>query len=413
MLSKMHDLIRFEKIDRNKWILTDSNEIPYLAPYIYQTMILARFKDSTKNKKLRCIDYFYDFINVTFGINGDVFIFKNDLQLTFKCFQAFFIHLENKYLDNYEKAYELWTINVTYWEKLEFLRLQHASKKDLSNLKEKFYKIQELLSYLKKPQPKKSLKIRDVGQELIAFLDENLIPGSSWNPFKNIHVQWTYYIAYLILSMTGVRRGELLNLTQNDIGTGTYFHTIERIYKRKNWINIIENNINNDTRYSTPSLKNKNAIRQIPINNELYDLIQIYIEGFRPKSNSPFLLISLYKIPLSAESLDKTFKKLSISLPSDQLGKLNKIHNLDSFTPHNLRHTAATSDLNHLMSENTEENSFHILRTIYGWNANSAMPKHYAVNSYKNKYEERIQTFNSDRIEKIKRIIGNEKNHNK
>ena len=143
----------------------------------------------------------------------------------------------------------------------------------MEKLKDSFNKIQELLSYLKKPKPNKTYKIRDLGQDSIFILDQNLVPSSELNPFKNIKVKWTYYIAYLILSMVGVWRGEVLNLCLNDIKTGKFFDNKNKKFIQKYWINIVEHEDQYDTRYSKPNLKNNNSIRQIPIIEELFNII--------------------------------------------------------------------------------------------------------------------------------------------
>lgn len=410
MLIKVNDTFGIKVLMHDNWILSNSFDVPYLGPYIYKILILNNLKESTKKTHLRNIGYFYDFIEKNFNIHGDKIIFTTDVNFGFKCFQAFFMHLDNAFLDNEDKKYAIWVSATDYWEKISFLRQQHYNSKDLEKLKDSFNKIQELLSYLKNPKPKKTYKIRDIGQDSISILDHNLDPSSELNPFKNLKAKWTYYIAYLILSMVGVRRGEVLNLCLNDIKTGEFFDDKEKIFIRKDWINIVEHKDCYDTRYSKPNIKNNNSIRQIPITEELYQLIHIYIEGYRPKTTSPFLLISLQGKPLSPESLNKNFKKIYQSLPFNLKQKLVDMNKLKNLTPHNLRHTSATSDLKHLIELYPEEHCFQIMRIIYGWGEKSSMPQYYAKQGYLNKYQDRIDEFNTARIKDIKEVVDHEKN---
>ena len=93
--------------------------------FLFKILILNNLKESTKNSHLRNIGYFYDFIEQNFNIHGDEIIFTIDVNFSFKCFQAFFIHLENEFLDNEDKKYAIWVSTTDYWEKISFLRQQH------------------------------------------------------------------------------------------------------------------------------------------------------------------------------------------------------------------------------------------------------------------------------------------------
>ena len=125
MLIKVNATSGINVLMHDNWILSNSFDVPYLGPYIYKILILNNLKESTKNSHLRNIGYFYDFIEQNFNIHGDEIIFTIDVNFSFKCFQAFFIHLENEFLDNEDKKYAIWVSTTDYWEKISFLRQQH------------------------------------------------------------------------------------------------------------------------------------------------------------------------------------------------------------------------------------------------------------------------------------------------
>lgn len=381
-------LVRVDHIDvplnlQMSAVGASSQGLPYMWPIIYQDLFLGQLADSFQRKKLRSIDQFYTLIETNFADNFDSVISGQNDQLLSQYCLAYFSYLNNSEL-SLDSQKEYWSTIYEFISKTTELISKNAVSNELFLLNQKFVNI--LIRY-KDIQVKKSKKqelIRSVPSFIIEFYDEILIPQQSNNPFKNISVQWTVFIAYKILLHLGLRRSELLLLPLDCLK----YQKNYRDGTEKYWINVGDFDASTESRFNTPSIKNDQSYRQIPISKTIANLIQIYIDGYRGKAPHCFLLNSLQCRPLSAESLNKSFKAIFNHLPIDLKKSYLDSTLKTSITPHSLRHTAAVIRLSHLINSGEDmQTALEQMRPFFGWSRNSTMPLRYAKAVFIERYE--------------------------
>jgi integrase len=101
-------------------------------------------------------------------------------------------------------------------------------------------------------------------------LEEILKPGGDSNPVADIGLQYRNALMFTVLRLTGMRRGELLNLKIEDFDFGKY--TL-KIVRRPDSVG--------DPRTYQPLAKTRE--RTFPLIPELMDKIQRYVSGYRNK----------------------------------------------------------------------------------------------------------------------------------
>jgi integrase len=224
--------------------------------------------------------------------------------------------------------------------------------------------------------------IRALPASVLRELYDAVIPGSTTNPFKSDMTQWRVYAAFLLLLHQGIRRGEALSLPAD-------FLKSERIGTvRQYWLNIRTNEYeDNDQRYTTPSIKTLNSIRQIPVSKSTAIGLMTYLENYRGRQNHSYFLSSARNLALSAEGLHYFFKVLSGSLTERSLSVLYERTGMTSISAHDLRHTSAVIRIKQLLaSGDSMPEALQKMRSFFGWSANSPMPQLYA----KAAFEERL-----------------------
>ena len=101
-------------------------------------------------------------------------------------------------------------------------------------------------------------------------IEATLQPGGAANPVADIGLQYRNALMFTILRLTGMRRGELLNLKIDDIDFG------------RNTLKIVRRaDSTGDPRNYQPLAKTRE--RTFPLIQELMDRIQEYIYGYRNK----------------------------------------------------------------------------------------------------------------------------------
>lgn len=131
--------------------------------------------------------------------------------------------------------------------------------------------------------------------------------------------QHRYGIFAFIMLKTGMRRGELLGLTWDNINL-----TDDLIYVKQQLLTV-----NKKSYIGEP--KTKSSIRVIPFDKELHD----YLAARKQIANSPFVVEGKNGNFLSTYAFNARFKKFM-----DDLNKENQ--NIPPLTPHELRHTYGT-----------------------------------------------------------------------
>lgn len=332
-----------------------------------------RWAESTLKQRLRYLDRFYLFCDNKFGNDAldEAFGNKNVERLR-KMFDEFYVAITSKS--------SVSSADVKCWDTVS--RFFHYFANHWAVSSEQWRSLQKAV-----PQPG---AIRDPGKGGVKFTRalpdttvENLLataePGSATNPFATPAVQVRNWLLLLLMLLCGLRRGEVLLLTIDSLKRDLDM----RSGVIKYWLDVTESieedDIYVDTRATRPSIKTHASHRQVPISEELAQLIERYISEYRvDNSKHSFLITSRTGEPLSAESVNKALKIFSLALTPEALKAFRQRTKKKYISSHDLRHTCACVRYVIFSSNSDKESVMQRMRVFFGWHEESSMPNTYA-----------------------------------
>ena len=144
------------------------------------------------------------------------------------------------------------------------------------------------------------------------------------------------------------------------------------------WLNVRESP-EDDPRHQRPSIKTILSSRQIPLDESVVPVVDHYVDEHRRAQPHAFLFASDRKRPMSAQTVDRVFDRLSSVLSPAALKDLEARNDATSVSPHDCRHTCAVARLGMLQEEGVSHNeALQLLRTFFGWSKDSEMAIHYS-----------------------------------
>jgi integrase len=212
-------------------------------------------------------------------------------------------------------------------------------------------------------QTEKDRSESDLDDNVLDALEEILKPGGDSNPVTDIGLQYRNALMFTILRLTGMRRGELLNLKIEDFDFGKYTLKVVR-----------RPDSAGDPRTYQPLAKTRE--RTFPLIPELMDKIQRYISGYRNKvpgaRKHGYLFVThrpgkTVGWPFSGSGFGKFIGSLS-----------NLADEFSGMHSHALRH-----HWNYMFSKNSEENGLNQEREnklrsyLMGWSETSGTAQTY------------------------------------
>lgn len=216
------------------------------------------------------------------------------------------------------------------------------------------------------------------GRSLPSLVVEDLYeifdPTSHRNPFRTPSNRWRNFVLFLVLTQLGLRRGEVLNLTvdslkqQFDPSVGEVRH----------WLDVCPAERTSDIRSRKPALKNRHAVRQLPVSQTLAVAIDTYASQYRSDVDHAFLFSSAEGHPLALSSLGSLIDIASRQMSPEARAAL-RYEGIAKVSPHDFRHTSAVIRIQRFMDAGMElDEALHRLRPFFGWKRSSDMPFHYA-----------------------------------
>lgn len=237
---------------------------------MYQAADLAPF---SKRKLLSHVEALYQFCEQLrgYGVLDDA-LFRVDIQMLGELLEAYFISIRN--LPNINESTQLkWQTAFRFVSDV-ILRLSKSNLpiSQLQQIKVRLEQLQVLYSQLRIGKKRTQDILRALPSGVVEALYVMLDPDSPTNPFRDKTARWRAYLVFVLLLHLGLRRGELLILSSDAIKHG--FDS--RLGGNRYWLSVVENPYEHeDQRFSTPSIKTVNSIRQIPVSELTARIVQV------------------------------------------------------------------------------------------------------------------------------------------
>lgn len=357
--------------------LFDGNGLPRYWATIWSLYQTADLASTTKQKQLSYVESLYQFSENSRHLGAlDDAIARVDIEMLSDILESYFISIRNQ--PNVTPSTQLrWRVAYQFL-KDTILRLSKSSLPlaQLEAIHVKLERLERLYGQLRIGHKRTQDILRALPAVVVEALYEMLDPSSIANPFRDATSKWRAFLVFVLLLHQGLRRGELLILTADTVKHAYDAHQQRERY----WLSVTENPYEDtDLRYSTPSIKTVNSIRQIPVSEVTARLVQEYVENYRGKPAHSFLMNSQRGNPLSAESITKLFQKISSALPKSAMKDLRDRTGKTSISAHDFRHTSAVVRLNQLLTQgDSMDEALQKMRTFFGWSRSSDMPRKYA-----------------------------------
>lgn len=359
-------------------VLVDQHGLPRYWATVWSTAVTGALADSTHIKKLRYIDNLYQHADelLGYGALDDALGTLDDSSLA-EILESWFISIRNQARTS-EADETRWQVGLNFVTSVVSWISKSDVHKTLRNIESRLHQLSVLYSQFRVKKRNTPEMVRSLPTSTVEVLYQILDPESKDNPFRRVQTRWRVYVAFILMLHQGLRRGEVLLLPVDAIKSE--FDT--RLGRDRCWINVRENDYESssqDPRYSKPSIKTKDSIRQIPTSETTARIIESYAGNYRGRPQHSFLLNSKSNLPLSTEALTKAFSLISNSLPANAVKELEQRTGKTTLTPHDLRHTCAVARLHQLLQHgDSMDEALQKMRTFFGWSRQSMMPSRYA-----------------------------------
>lgn len=337
---------------------------------LYQGQALA---ENTLKQRLRYIDRLYLYCDERFGKQAlDNAFGSKDRKQLHEMFDAFFVLLTSKSVIS--------TADVASWDAAS--AFFHFFAKHWAVNDPQWRTLQTAVPQIGAVRASKKGKVRftrslpDVTvRELLSMAE----PGASANPFVTPAIQVRNWLLILLMLLVGLRRGEALLLTLDSLKQDLNMETSKIQY----WLDVTdtaeEDDDYVDTRATRPSIKTNASHRQVPISDDLAQLIERYISEYRVESSEhQFLITSKDGEPLSAEAISKALRDYSTAMQPTAIKTFQQRTKKKHISSHDLRHTCACVRYVLFLSDGVKEKAMARMRVFFGWSAESNMPEIYA-----------------------------------
>ncbi|MNU31195.1 Phage integrase family protein [compost metagenome] len=354
-------------------IIVNSLGLPRFWATIWSDILNPRLEPSSRQKYLTAIDRLYEAVSEQHGVDClDRLIADADGDALEECLLGFFAQLRNEaVIENADKS-STWKFALDF--ATEMLRQAGSTAGTRANeIQAKVHRLETFYRNLVPNPQKPPPPIRALPPLVIEDLYEIFRPDSTRNPFKTEALRWRNLLVFMLLLRLGLRRGEGALLYASSFKED--FDPVAR--KTVHWLDVEEVD-DPDPRYEQPGLKTETSRRQLPLQEEIVELVRFYIRNYRGRVNHPHLLISQKGLPLSLRSLSEIFEVATKAL-SDEAKQSLKKQGLKGVSCHDLRHTSAVVRMRRYQDTGNDlDKAQEKLRTFFGWSKKSDMPRLYA-----------------------------------
>lgn len=384
-------------------VLVDAHGLPRYWALVWSTLSTAQLADSTLVKKLRCVESLYQHADDLRGSSSlDDALGTLDDEALSQILESWFVSIRNQ-ASGSKNDEVIWQTGSAFVFSIVAWLSKSGSDERTLQIERRLHRLKTLYGQLHVRRTKSVESVRSLPSSTVEALYALLDPSSDQNPFSRQATRWRLFVAFVLMLHQGLRRGEVLLLPTDAVKSA-----FDRKHnKTKYWINIRENDYENselDPRYSKPSIKTAQSVRQIPVSEATADIIDTYVQNYRGRTDHSYLLSSHTGMPLSTEALTKAFALVTEKLPTHALKELRDRTGKNSITPHDLRHTCAVVRLHQLLQLGDEmPEALQKLRTFFGWSKTSSMPSRYAravfedrlAHVWNNAFDQRVELLRS------------------
>lgn len=354
------------------WLLVDDFGIPRYWPAVWQTLRGPELARGTLGSHLAAIERLYQHAEAS-GTQLDRAIADVDTVVLSDVLGGFLVALTNHHARTGKDTADQWHAAMAF---VSFIvRRLSPNQSDVDGIERHLAEQRLFLSNLMPSKRKaKAKRLRALPASVVEELLEVANPDHPRNPYRDLPSRWRNYALLLLLLTAGLRRGEALLLQPSSI----HDEIDRRTGKRMVWLNVRESH-EEDCRHQRPSIKTVLSSRQIPLDESVVSVVDHYVNEYRGEQPHAFLFASNRNLPLSAQTVERVFDRLSSALSPAAAEDLKARNGAASVSPHDCRHTCAVARLGMLHEESGgQEEAFQLLRTFFGWSKNSEMPLHYA-----------------------------------
>lgn len=335
--------------------------------------VLNSWKPSTRQRHLAALDRLYQAVEEQNGLDClDRLIADADCDALEDCLVGFLAQLRNEAAIKESDNTPTWTTAVEFIKEM-LQQAQIGAGPCANEIAAKIVRLESYYGQLAPNSPRPPPPIRALPPLVIEDLYEIFRPDSPRNPFRTEKLRWRNLLVFMLLLRLGLRRGEGALLYASSFKED--FDPVAR--NTVHWLDV-EDVDDPDPRYEQPGLKTEMSRRQLPLQQEIVDLVRFYIRNYRGRASHPHLLISQKGLPLSLRSLSEIFEVATKSL-SEEAKKSLKKQGLKGVSCHDLRHTSAVVRMRRYQDAGNDlDKAQEKLRTFFGWSKKSDMPRLYA-----------------------------------
>lgn len=298
------------KIPHFGYVLVDQLGLPRFWAAAWTLLVGGSLAPSTLKQRQLNIEAFYRHTEDghAIGLLDDALESQN-LETLEQLLEAYFVALRNIPEVN-SGAEQRWRDAVEFVRSIsERLTRTHEMSARLTEVSLRLERLDRLYGQLRVEKKGTRHFVRALPAAVMSELVDRVVPGAQLNPFKSEKTQWRVYCTFLFLFHCGLRRSEALILHAD------FLKSEKTSVGRQFWLNVqTADDDEQDIRYSVPSIKTTNSIRQIPISPIIAEAFYGYLENYRGRQNHPFFLSSIRGRPLSAEGINHFFKVLTSSI---------------------------------------------------------------------------------------------------
>jgi integrase len=373
-------------------VTVGADQVPRFWATVHDLTEMMALAPNTRRNALAGIDAFYVHVETIHGADVlDRLLVDLDVETLSSALEAFLVREHNLAAVEQRATSRRWVAASRFV--LSTLRNIAAIRGKLHDVDGFRHRLQNLERRVQQmawtpPSHQQTLRALPSGvlQDLYAIFD----PKSERNPFRSEAERLRNYALFHVLLHCGLRAGEALLLPVNCIRS----QHDPSLVRDRHWMTVrsmFEDATEIDPRASQPSLKNANALRQIPVTDRVTMLIRDFSAKYRRATrDTDALFVSNCGRPLSKRMLESLMARADAALSRtardlliDQRGP-----KAAKFTAHDLRHTCAVTRLNALRKQGVAENkALSKLRVFFGWSSGSQMPRYYARAYWENELD--------------------------